>query len=276
MALYAIGDVQGCSQALESLLDELSFDPRRDRLWFAGDLVNRGPGSAAVLRRVRALGDAAVAVLGNHDLHLLAIALTGARTRRRDTLDGVLCAGDRDGLLDWLRHRPLFHHDLAAGCALVHAGLVPEWDVALAGALAEEVHDALRGPRCAELLRNMYGDTPDRWDADLAGWGRMRFVINAMTRLRYCGEHGRMMLRHAEAPADAPAGLTPWFRMPGRRSAGTRLVFGHWSTLGRWEADGVVGLDTGCVWGGELTAVRLDGDPLAFSSVSCAAGQSPP
>jgi len=275
MALYAIGDVQGCAGALDALLEQLEFDTGRDRLWLAGDLVNRGPDSAQVLRRVRGLGDAAITVLGNHDLHLLAVALTGVQPRRRDTLDDLLQDRDRDELIDWLRHRPLFHHQADAGFAMVHAGLDPQWDAAEAGRLAAEVEHALQGPGGGDLLRHMYGDTPDRWSEQLQGVERLRCIINAMTRLRYCDAHGRMVLRHTEAPAQAPAGLTPWFQVPGRRSAGTRMVFGHWSTLGLWNADGVLGLDTGCVWGGKLTAVRLDCDPVEFTAVPCTRAQAP-
>jgi bis(5'-nucleosyl)-tetraphosphatase (symmetrical) len=275
MALYAIGDVQGCVGALDALLERLDFDASRDRLWLAGDLVNRGPDSAGVLRRVRELGDAAVTVLGNHDLHLLAMALTGVRPRRRDTLDDLLQASDRDELIDWLRYRPLFHRQADAGLAMVHAGLDPQWGADVAGELAAEVEQALQGPRCADVLRQMYGDTPDRWDPELDGAERLRCIINAMTRLRYCDNQGRMVLRHTEAPAAAPAGLTPWFQVPGRQSSGTRVIFGHWSTLGLWQSDGVLGLDTGCVWGGELTAVRLDRDPVEFTAVSCSRSQSP-
>jgi bis(5'-nucleosyl)-tetraphosphatase (symmetrical) len=258
MAVYAIGDLQGCYDDFRRLLDRLGFEPGRDRLWLTGDLVNRGPGSLAVLRYVAGLGDAVTVVLGNHDLHLLALAASTARgPRRGDTLGEVLAASDRDLLLDWLGRRPLLHTDAALGITLVHAGLAPEWDVALAGRLAREVEAALAtGAR--EFFAAMYGDEPDRWSAALAGDDRLRFTVNCLTRLRVCTPDGRLLLRHKGPPPADGAGALPWFRVPGRASAGERIVFGHWSALGYHAADGVVGLDTGCVWGGRLTALRLD------------------
>lgn len=273
MAVYAIGDVQGCYDALLALLEKIRFDPARDRLWFVGDLVNRGPQSAAVLRFVMGL-DRAVCVLGNHDLHLLAVAAGRAAARPEDRLDDVLGAPDRDQLLQWLRAQPLLHHDAALGYILVHAGLLPSWDLACAQALAAEAERALRGPEARALYSQMYGDQPDAWDPTLSGWERLRVIINAFTRLRFCRADGRMDLRPKGPPGSQAEGLLPWFKVPGRRSQALRVVFGHWSTLGLWTRDGVIGLDSGCLWGGSLSAVRLDEGP-EYYSVACARQQMP-
>lgn len=273
MAVYAIGDVQGCYDALRALLETIHFDPARDRLWFVGDLVNRGPQSSAVVRFVMGLEEA-VCVLGNHDLHLLAVAAGRARTRREDTLDEFLSAPDRDALLHWLRTRPLLHHDAALGYTLVHAGLLPSWDLATARALAAEAEAALRGPEVEALFAHMYGDQPDQWDPALTGWPRLRVIINAFTRLRFCTVDGRMDLRPKGAPGSQPPGLLPWFQVPGRKSRALRILFGHWSTLGLWNGDGAIGLDSGCLWGGRLSAVRLDAEPVFFS-VPCEQRQIP-
>ncbi len=268
MATYAIGDVQGCCDALSRLLDHLNFDPAADHLWFAGDLVNRGKQSAATLRLIMSLGDRASTVLGNHDLHLLAVA-NGGKRGRRDSLDDVLDAPDREQLLHWLRQQPLIHASADGRWQMLHAGLPPQWTIAEAKANAHEVEAVLRGPEAGELLRRMYGDQPDRWDPTLAGWPRLRFIINCFTRLRYCTPDGRIAPEPKGAPGSQPKGLVPWFELPGRRSADHRIVFGHWSTLGQvhWPAQQVWGLDTGCVWGGRLSALRLDDDMLF--SVDC-------
>lgn len=260
MAVYAIGDVQGCDDELQRLLDRIRFDPKADRVWFVGDLVNRGPASLAVLRRVRSMGTAATIVLGNHDLHLLAVALTpGAHTRPKDTLDEVFRAPDRDELLFWLRQQPLLHHDASLGFTMVHAGLAPQWDLASAIRCARELETALRDDRiCVELFANMYGDQPRRWSEDLSGFARLRFITNCLTRLRYCTADGSLELKHKGPPQQAPAGIVPWFRLPERRSCDLRIVCGHWSALGFHDADGVLSIDTGCVWGAQLCAVRLD------------------
>ena len=259
MATYAIGDVQGCCDELEALLVALAFDPSRDRLWFVGDLVNRGPRSLDVLRLVRRLGDAAVTVLGNHDLHLLAIARGAAHLRPADlTLLPVLEAPDRDALLDWLQAQPALHHDPALGVTMVHAGLPPQWDIPLARRCAAELEAALRGEHSGKLFADMYGNHPDLWDDELDGPDRLRFITNALTRLRVCDKAGRLLLKHKGPPAKMPASAIPWFQVPGRRSAGARIVCGHWSALGYHDGDGVLALDTGCVWGGRLTAQRLD------------------
>ena len=268
MAVYAIGDVQGCFDPLRALLDKLNYDPGADRLWFAGDLVNRGPQSLAVLRFVKSLPNA-TAVLGNHDLHLLAVASGQAPRKKRDTFDEVLSAPDRDELLGWLRACPLLHHDAALGCVLVHAGVLPQWGLTEALQLAAEAGDYIRRSDSNELFTHMYGDTPDHWQHDLGGWARLRVIINAFTRLRYCDAQGRMDLRPKGRPGKQPSHLLPWFQVPGRMLRDTRIVFGHWSTLGVWDADGVIALDSGCLWGGTLTAVRLDAEAHPFTEVPC-------
>ena len=269
MTRYAIGDLQGCDEELRALLARLKFSADRDQLWFVGDLVNRGPGSLETLRLVHALRDNAVVVLGNHDLHLLAVACGARRPRRSDTLEDVLAAPDREGLLEWLLGRPLA---AAQGADLmVHAGVVPQWTVALTLSLAAEVGAALRR-QPHTLFEHMYGNEPDRWDARLAGFERLRFVINVLTRLRVCSADGRVDLSvRGEAPPPTSP-LRPWFEHPHRASRDARIIFGHWSALGLVQRPGVVGLDTGCVWGGALTALDLDSDrpPL---SVPCAGHQ---
>ena len=257
MAVYAIGDLQGCHREFVALLERIGFDAACDRLWLTGDLVNRGPDSLAVLRSVRALGDAATVVLGNHDLHLLSCA-AGASPRRRDPgFAAVLAAPDRDELLDWLRTRPLLHRDAPLGWTLVHAGLPPAWDLGTAERCAREVETALdQDPR--GFFEGMYGDGPRAWSPALSGAERLRYITNCLTRLRYVGRAGQLLLEHKGPLADAPDGAMPWFRHPGRASALDRIVFGHWSALGLVRESGVLGIDAGCVWGGSLCAVRLD------------------
>jgi bis(5'-nucleosyl)-tetraphosphatase (symmetrical) len=255
MATYAIGDVQGCMRELEALLAQCDFDAAHDRLWFVGDLVNRGPASLEVLRFVRDLGERAITVLGNHDLHLLCLAQGVARPRPDDTLDAVLAAPDRDELLGWLRARRLLHAE--DGYVLVHAGLLPQWDLPKALALAGEVQDALRGPGYASFLSRLYGSEPSAWDDALTGADRTRVVVNAMTRMRFCSDTGVMEFR-AKGSVDAtPPGYRPWFEVPGRRTASRTVVCGHWSALGLRIAPHLLALDSGCVWGGTLSAIRL-------------------
>jgi bis(5'-nucleosyl)-tetraphosphatase (symmetrical) len=260
MATYAIGDVQGCDDEFARLLELIRFDPAHDRLWLVGDLVNRGPKSLQVLRRVRSMGDAAITVLGNHDLHLLAAALTpGESLKPKDTLGEIFTAPDRDELLDWLRRRPMLHHDAKLGYTMVHAGLPPQWDLAQAQACARELEETLRDQsRFVGLFAHMYGDRPDRWSASLSGYDRLRYITNCLTRLRYCTMDGRLDLKFKGRVEDAPRDVVPWFRVPGRRSRGVRIVCGHWSALGYHDEDGVLAIDTGCVWGAKLCAVRLD------------------
>jgi bis(5'-nucleosyl)-tetraphosphatase (symmetrical) len=274
MARFAIGDLQGCAAELRALLEVIKFSADRDQLWFVGDLVNRGPQSLECLRLIRALGDNAVVVLGNHDLHLLARAF-GSRLRDKagDTLQEVLRAPDRMPILQWLLERPLAYQDPLHGELLIHAGLVPQWTVPQTLALAQEVRTALRAAP-EEFFDHMYGDKPDQWSADLTGTDRLRFVVNTLTRLRVCTAAGRVALKAKGPPKPGPAALLPWFEIPDRASRGTRIIFGHWSTLGYVNAHGVIGLDTGCVWGGALTAVNLDG-PIKPISVACRGYQLP-
>ena len=274
MTRYAIGDIQGCYDELRELVARTGFSTDRDVLWFVGDLVNRGPRSLEVLRYVRALGDNAVVVLGNHDLHLLALAYSGRRTRKPgDTLGEILEAPDRDALLEWLIHRPLAHYDEARRDLLVHAGLVPQWSVQTALDLAREVEAMLRtDPR--SLFDRMYGDQPDQWRDDLEGFDRLRFAINVLTRLRVCTADGRIDLRMKGKPGDARPPFRPWFEHENRRSRDVRVIFGHWSALGFVRTHGVVGLDSGCVWGGALTAFDLDEERPPIS-LPCAGYQLP-
>jgi bis(5'-nucleosyl)-tetraphosphatase (symmetrical) len=271
MALYAIGDVQGCDAELGALLTALHFRADRDRLWFVGDLVNRGPDSLAVLRRIRALGAAATVTLGNHDLHLLAVAAGYARIRSDDTLNDILAAPDRDALLEWLAGRPLFHEEDALNLVMVHAGLAPQWDLLLARQCAREFEAALRRDP-AKLFERLYGDQPDRWDEVRDGEQRLRFIANCFTRLRYIDADGRLALRVKGSPKKSQtASLIPWFEAREARWRGPRIVFGHWSTLGFFRNADVIGLDTGCVWGSTLTALRLDDPEARPVQVPCAA-----
>jgi len=260
MAHYAIGDLQGCHAEFMALLERLRFDAARDRLWLTGDLVNRGPASLEVLREVRALGNCVTVVLGNHDLHLLAMAWAPATVRRREPeLAAVLNAPDAADLLSWLASRPLLHRDSALGWTLIHAGLPPQWTLAVAEACAREVEAALRADPVA-LLAEMYGDQPDRWSPGLAGHERLRFTVNCLTRLRFVDADGRLLLGLKGPLATAPAGALPWFRHPSRATGRDAVVFGHWSALGYLSEPGLRCLDTGCVWGGTLCALRLDRD----------------
>jgi bis(5'-nucleosyl)-tetraphosphatase (symmetrical) len=259
MATYAIGDVQGCYDPLRRLLDYISFDPAADRLWFVGDLVNRGPASLDVLRLVKGFGAAATVVLGNHDLHLAMLAEGYGKANKEDTLDDVLGATDRDELLAWLRAQPLVH--VEGDWAMVHAGLLPSWTVAQAKALSDEASAALMATDYRKFLAHMWGSEPSAWRDDLTGWDRLRVVVNAMTRMRYVTSSGAMEFRAAgsKAPPDrGPPGCVPWFDAPGRASADHSIVCGHWSALGFHHEPNLLALDTGCLWGGCLTAVRLE------------------
>ena len=250
----AIGDLQGCNARLGALLHRADPDNSRP-LWFAGDLVNRGPHSLAALRRLRALGNRATVVLGNHDLHLLASATGVRKTHRSDTLDDIMLADDRTALLDWVRTRPLAH--LADGHLMVHAGVFAQWTPEETVALAAEVQAVLSGPHWVDFLRVMYGNTPTRWSHSLSGDDRLRTIVNGLTRMRFIDAEGGMDFAVKEGADNAPPGLTPWFDVPGRRTANVTVIFGHWSTLGLLIRPNLLGLDTGCVWGGSLTAVSL-------------------
>lgn len=275
MAVYAIGDVQGCYDELRHLLDHIHFDPAADTLWFTGDLVNRGPKSLEVLRFVRHLGDSAVTVLGNHDLHLLAVASGTRPPRKKDTFDALLHAHDRTELLAWLRQRPLLHHDPALDWAMLHAGLPPQWDLAKASACAAELEAVLRGPNYRDYLAHMYGDGPAVWEEKLKGAKRLRFITNCLTRMRYCDRKGRLALDAKGPPGTQSPRYMPWFEVPKRASEGLRIVCGHWSTLGYYSERGVYSLDTGCIWGGQLTALRIDGPAPERYGIDCPQGCKP-
>jgi bis(5'-nucleosyl)-tetraphosphatase (symmetrical) len=273
---YAIGDVQGCNEELQGLLARLHYSADRDRIYFVGDLVNRGPASVQVLRFVRSLADNAVVVLGNHDLHLLAVAHGARRSRKADTLDDVLTAPDRNQLLDWLLTRPLAYVETgsAAGTDLiVHAGVVPQWTVATTVTLAREVESALRTDPLS-VFEHMYGDEPERWSDDLSRRDKLRFTINVLTRLRVCTPDGRIDLKWKGKPPPPNSSYQPWFDLENRRSRDARVVFGHWSALGFVQRNGVVGLDSGCVWGGSLTAFDLDTERPPIT-VACGGYQVP-
>jgi bis(5'-nucleosyl)-tetraphosphatase (symmetrical) len=268
MAIYAIGDVQGCYDELARLLDALKIVEGEDELWFVGDLVNRGPRSLEVLRLVRSLGRTALVTLGNHDMHLLAFA-RAATGREPDTgLRQVLDAPDCAELVDWLRTRQLAHYRPDLNTLMVHAGVAPEWDPLQTVKLAREVERVLRGDGCAAFLREMYGNEPARWSPALAGLGRLRFILNCLTRIRYCRADGTLDFTQSGPPGSQAEGLVPWFDFAWRASQSVRVVFGHWSSLGLLQRANLLGLDTGCVWGRTLTAVRLDG-PARTYSVPC-------
>lgn len=280
MALYLIGDVQGCDDALQRLLDTLDFSPSRDTLYLLGDLVNRGPDSLGVLRRLMHYGSAAQCLLGNHDLNLLAVAHGVRNLHPKDTLDAILSAPDAAALLHWLRHQ---HLALAlerdnGPVLMVHAGVLPQWTVAQTLALAGEVQAVLQSDKAGELLRHMYGNTPAAWDDALTGLDRWRVIVNALTRLRFCSAQGVMEFATKEGAAAAPAGYMPWFDVPGRKTADATVAFGHWSTLGWLGRSDVWSLDTGCVWGGCLSALPLSlrgPQSLQPVQVGCAAAQQP-
>ena len=256
MAIYAVGDIQGCYHELEQMLGLIQFDNEKDRLWLVGDLVNRGADSLAVLRLVKAMGDAAITVLGNHDLHLLAVAAGVAELHHSDTLDEILAAPDRDELLTWLRQQRMLH--VQDNFVLLHAGLLPGWTVQQAQSMAHEVEQALRGADYIPFLEKMYGNTPDHWDDALTGYNRLRVITNALTRMRICTVQGEMQFKFKGEAGDVPEGYLPWFDVPQRASAEATVVFGHWSALGLLVKPNVIALDTGCLWGGNLTAIRLE------------------
>ena len=283
MALYLIGDVQGCDGALQHLLDKISFSPSRDTLYLLGDLVNRGPDSLGVLRRMVGLGASVRCLLGNHDLHLLAVAHGVRPPHRNDTLAPLLAAQDCGTLLDWLRRQHMALLETLHGheVLMVHAGVLPSWTARQTRERASEVEAVLRDPHYGDFLALMYGNKPARWRDDLAGSKRLRGIVNALTRLRFCTPDDEMDFDTKEGAEGAPAGFLPWFDVPGRKTAGTTVAFGHWSTLGWLNRSDVLSLDTGCVWGGALSAVRLSPAPGArhpafeLIQVPCAQAQQP-
>ncbi|MCX7194007.1 MAG: symmetrical bis(5'-nucleosyl)-tetraphosphatase [Proteobacteria bacterium] len=271
MAIYAVGDIQGCHTELVQLLEKIRFDPASDKLWLVGDLVNRGADSLQVLRLVKSLGESAITVLGNHDLHLLAVANGTGRLHRGDTLDEILNAPDREELLIWLRHQRLLH--VEGEYVLVHAGLLPGWTVEQATMLAREVEIVLQGDDYIEFISNMYGNKPDAWDDGLTGLKRLRVIANALTRMRICTDSGEMEFDFKAEQEKIPRGYHPWFDISDRASRGATVIFGHWSALGLMVKPNAIALDTGCLWGGPLTAIRLEDReiiqvPCADSSVA--------
>lgn len=269
MTQYAIGDLQGCYEPFRRLLDKISFDPEIDRLWLTGDLVNRGPQSRKTLRYVKSLGKSAISVLGNHDLHLLALAndirVSG---NRFDSMWKILGKDDCDELIDWLRFRPLAYHSKKLNTLIVHAGIPPQWSIKKTLARAAEVEAALRGDNYVNFLEGMYGDEPAKWSGKLSGNKRLRFIVNALTRMRMLDGDNRLDFTFSGPPEDAPDGLIPWFRANNARWQGTRIVFGHWSALGLMVENDLIAVDTGCVWGRQLTAVRLNKKPK-ITKVKC-------
>jgi bis(5'-nucleosyl)-tetraphosphatase (symmetrical) len=256
MAMYLIGDVQGCDTALQHLLDHIQFSPSRDTLYFLGDLVNRGPDNLGVLRRLQRYGDSAKCLLGNHDLHLLALHLGHGRLKPGDTVGDILLAPDRLVLMDWLRMQSLAMYEESV--LMVHAGVLPQWSTAQTLALAGEVQTVLRSNHWTEFMAHMYGNQPDRWLDDLTGFDRLRVIVNALTRLRFCTPQGHMEFAHHRDAAQAPSGYMPWFDVPGRQTQNTAIAFGHWSSLAPLNRNDVIELDTGCVWGGCLSALEID------------------
>ena len=274
MASYAIGDIQGCYDSLQRLLDKLKFDPAKDTLWFAGDLVNRGPDSLSTLRLVKSLANSAITVLGNHDLHLLAIAAKHKNTKDPG-LKKVLKANDAEELLTWLRKQPLLHHDAQLGYTMAHAGIYPGWNLQDALCHAAELEKVLRSENYLDFIFNMYGNLPEKWHDELEGWDRLRFICNSFTRMRYCEKSGKLNFKTHGAPGTHPKYTLPWFDVAKRKAANERILFGHWSTLGKITKKNIYPLDTGCIWGGELTALSLKKDTPEYISITCPGDADP-
>lgn len=278
MAIYAIGDIQGCYDDLQQLLKKISFNSDRDKLWFTGDLVNRGPKSLETLRYIHSLGDNAIVVLGNHDLHLLATVFHHEKPGKKDTIHDVLEAPDRDLLMEWLIHRPLIHVDKETNMTMVHAGLHPDWSIDKASSLAREVEQVLQSNKHHHFFKHMYGDKPHMWSEDLQGWARLRYITNILTRLRYCNAKGEIALGIKGVPGTQPEGLHPWFEIETRASREDHIIFGHWSTLvlaKNTTFENVYPLDTGCLWGGELVAMRIDTENHELARINCPGSSKP-
>ena len=267
MSIYAIGDIQGCFDDLMRLLDKIEFDENSDQLWFVGDFVNRGEKSLETLRFVKNLGSAAVTVLGNHDIHLLVTANFPERIKKKDTMHAIFAAPDCDELLDWLRHKPLFHYE--NGFGLLHAGLPPQWDLLQTIVMARLAEQALRANDYKNLLAQLYGNSPDLWTGELTGIEQIRFIINCFTRMRFCDKNGRLDFENSGELGSQSSNLKPWFELPQRKTYDTKLIFGHWSALGFHVSQNCYAIDTGCVWGRELTALQLDSDGVKRFSVAC-------
>ncbi|NOR81615.1 MAG: symmetrical bis(5'-nucleosyl)-tetraphosphatase [Methyloprofundus sp.] len=266
MSIYAIGDIQGCYDDLQRLLTKIDFNRKKDQLWFVGDLVNRGPKSLETLRFIKSLGDAAVCVLGNHDLHLLAVAYKYSPIRDKDTLRPILQAKDKDELLHWLRHRPLFHYN--NDYCMLHAGLPPQWNFAMAKKMAAKVEAELRGNNYLKFFKGMYGNEPDQWCDKLKPQEQLRFTINCFTRMRLCDKNGRLDFKYSGKLGSQPKHLIPWFDLPNRKNSHLKIIFGHWSALGYHKSNNCYAIDTGCLWGGQLTALKLD-SKMQRISIDC-------
>ncbi len=259
MATYAVGDIQGCLKPLKRLMECVNFNPAKDTLWVAGDMVNRGPESLETLRFLHGLGNSVVAVLGNHDLHLLAVAFDFRPAGRSDTFHDILEAPDKDTLINWLRHQKLVHYDSSLGFTMVHAGIPPQWTLGEALIYSAEVESVLQSSAIAGFLMNMYGDKPAKWSPKLSGYDRLRVITNYFTRMRFCKPGGKLELSSKQGANSHPPGFAPWFAHPKRKTANDPIVFGHWAALeGRVNTDNIYALDTGCVWGGRLSMLRLE------------------
>jgi bis(5'-nucleosyl)-tetraphosphatase (symmetrical) len=277
MATYAIGDVQGCFDELKTLLNKINFNSDCDQLWFCGDIVNRGPKSLDTLRFIRSLKGNAITVLGNHDLHLLATAYLQNKSGKHDTFSDILQASDLSDILEWLRHRPLIHND--NNITLLHAGIHPDWSLQKALTLAHEVETLLQSDKHLEFYKHMYGDKPNNWQETLSGWSRYRFITNALTRLRYCDTMGKQALNAKGPPGSQAVGLLPWYEIPNRKTKDDVIIFGHWSTLpqaGISAINNTYAIDSGCLWGGGLTALRIDTLPFEYTRLQCPGAQKPP
>jgi bis(5'-nucleosyl)-tetraphosphatase (symmetrical) len=276
MSTYVIGDVQGCFDELQELVEYISFNPKKDQLWFVGDLVNRGPQSLETLRWVKSLGNSAVTVLGNHDLHLLAAHAGAKEISRTSSLQSALQARDINALVEWLRCQPLIQYNKQLNFAMVHAGLAPQWSVKDAIRYAKEVEIVLRSNKYKDFLYNMYGDQPNQWDGRLKGWNRLRTITNFMTRVRYCTNKGVMSFTDKGPPGSQSTGMKPWYEITQRKSQDTTIVFGHWSTLGYVNDYNIISTDTGCLWGGQLTAIKIELESLTIYQLNCEAKKEVP
>ncbi len=279
MATYAIGDVQGCFDELKMLLAQINFNSDRDQLWFCGDLVNRGPKSLDTLRFIKSLEGNAISVLGNHDLHLLATAFSHKKPGKKDTFNELLQAKDSLELLNWLRQQAILHHDNKTNITLLHAGIHPHWSINKALKLAAEVEKILRSKQHINFYKHMYGDKPSRWSNKLSGWSRYRYITNTLTRLRYCDKYGKAALNAKGPPGSQAKNLVPWYEVPGRVSQHDTIIFGHWSTLphaGLTSINNAYAIDSGCLWGGVLTAMRIDEKPFVYKQLNCPCAQKPP
>ncbi len=279
MATYAIGDVQGCYDELKTLLTQIKFNSDRDQLWFCGDLVNRGPKSLETLRFIRSLEDNAISVLGNHDLHLLATAYDHRKPGKKDTFDSILQAADAPDLLEWLRRQPLAFHDKDKNITMLHAGIHPDWSIIKTLQLANEIEKLLQSDNHINFYKHMYGDKPSVWHDDLSGWSRYRFITNILTRLRYCDEQGKPALNAKGPPGSQAKYLLPWYDIPDRQSKNDDIIFGHWSTLphaGISSINNTYAIDSGCLWGGLLTAMKIDEKPFEYIRMACPGAQKPP